>query len=149
MRTLIAAFGLAVVLPSLAAAQQPVTKSPLPSVELPPELARVLTDYEKAYRIGGRELAPLFAENGFVLAGGRSPVRGRAAIAAYYGDGGGPLSLRAIAYNVDGSLGYIIGGYTQEQGSPDAGKFTLTLHKGPDGRWLIFSDMDNSNQRND
>ena len=43
----------------------------------------------------------------------------------------------------------MIGGYALEQGSPDDGKFTLALQKGPDGRWLIFSDMDNSNHRND
>ncbi len=109
-----------------------------PSVELPPELARVLTDYETAYRIGGEELALLFAENGFVLAGGRPPVRGRSAISAYYGGARGPLSLRAIAYDVGESIGYIIGGYTSERGAPDAGKFTLTLIKDANGRWLIF-----------
>ncbi|HJO05054.1 MAG TPA: DUF4440 domain-containing protein [Acidobacteriota bacterium] len=147
-RILIAAVGLLVFLASFGVGQEFPEASP-PTVELPPELARVLTDYEKAYRIGGEELAPLFAEDGFVLAGGRPPVRGRAAIAAYYGDGGGPLSLRAIAYEVSGSVGYMIGGYALEQGSPDDGKFTLALQKGPDGRWLIFSDMDNSNHRND
>jgi ketosteroid isomerase-like protein len=26
------------------------------------------------------------------------------------------------------------------------GKFTLTLRKGTDGRWLIVSDMDNGNR---
>jgi ketosteroid isomerase-like protein len=28
----------------------------------------------------------------------------------------------------------------------DVGKFTLTLRKGADGRWLIVSDMDNGNR---
>ena len=35
---------------------------------------------------------------------------------------------------------------SRPQGRPDVGKFTLTLRKGADGRWLIFSDMDNGNR---
>ncbi len=119
----------------------------LSSVELPPDLARVLTDYEVEWRRGGAAVAQLFTEDGFVLPGGRPPVRGRAAIAAHYGSGGGgPLSLRALAFAAEGSVGYIIGGYTTERGAPDIGKFTLTLRKQPDGRWMIVSDMDNPNR---
>ena len=135
---------------SLGAQARPDTAAaaPLPSVELPPDLARVLTDYETEWRRGGAAVAQLFSEDGFVLSGGRPPVRGRAAIAAHYGSGGGgPLSLRALAYATDGSVGYIIGGYTTERGAPDMGKFTLTLRKGANGRWMIFSDMDNLNRR--
>jgi ketosteroid isomerase-like protein len=121
--------------------------APLPSVELPPDLARVLTDYEAEWRRGGAAVAQLFIEDGFVLSGGRPPIRGRAAIAAHYGSGGGgPLSLRALAYATEGAVGYIIGGYTTERGAPDIGKFTLTLRKQPDGRWMIVSDMDNPNR---
>jgi hypothetical protein len=47
----------------------------------------------------------------------------------------------------DGSLGHIIGGYGPQKGQPDTDKFTLTLRKGSDGRWLIMSDMDNRNTR--
>ena len=119
-----------------------------PSVTLPPELARVLTDYEAAWQQrDAAALARLFAEDGFVLPGGRPPVRGRAAIQKHYTGQGGPLSLRAIAYAAEGGVGYIIGGYTDTAGKPDIGKFTLTLRKGSDGRWLIMSDMDNSNRR--
>jgi ketosteroid isomerase-like protein len=118
------------------------------SVSLPPELARVLTDYEAAWsKRDAAALAGLFAEDGFVLPGGRPPVRGRAAIQKHYIGQGGPLSLRAIAYVAEGGVGYIIGGYTDTVGKPDIGKFTLTLRKGSDGRWLILSDMDNSNRR--
>ena len=46
----------------------------------------------------------------------------------------------------EGSVGYILGGYTSAKGQPDHGKFTLTLRQGSDGRWLIVSDMDNGNQ---
>ena len=119
-----------------------------PSVSLPPELARVLTDYEAAWaKKDPVALAGLFTEDGFVLPGGSPPVRGRAAIQKYYTGHGGPLSLRAIAWAAEGAVGYIIGGYTDTAGKPDSGKFTLTLRKGADGRWLIMSDMDNSNRR--
>ena len=70
----------------------------------------------------------------------------RAAIEKQYTGSGGPLFLRAFAYATDGKTGYIVGGFTNRQGGADIGKFTLTLSKGPDGRWLIFSDMDNGNR---
>jgi len=122
--------------------------SPLPSVTLPAPLARVLTDYEAAWsRKDAAALAALFAEDGFVLSSGTLPVRGRAAIERHYMGQGGPLALRALAYAVDGRIGYIIGGFARAKGEPDIGKFTLTLVKGPQGRWLIQSDMDNGNLR--
>ena len=120
----------------------------LPSIELPEPLARVLRDYESAWRArDAAALAALFSEDGFVLTGGSPPVRGRAAIEKAYSGSGGPLELRALAFATEGAIGYIVGGFAREKGQPDAGKFTLTLRRGPDGRWLIFSDMDNSNQR--
>ena len=128
-----------------ALAQQP---APAASVTLPPELARVLTDYEAAWqKKDAAQLARLFAEDGFVLPFGHPPVRGRAAIEKHYTGQGGPLSLRAIAYAADGSVGYILGGFSARKGEPDGGKFTLTLRKDADGRWLIVSDMDNPNSR--
>jgi ketosteroid isomerase-like protein len=133
---------------SAAVGQQETPPPAEPSVTLPPELARVLTDYEAAWsKKDAAGLAALFAEDGFVLPNGRTPVRGRAAIQKHYTGHGGPLSLRAIAYAAEGGVGYIIGGYTDTVGKPDIGKFTLTLKKGKDGRWLIMSDMDNANRR--
>lgn len=120
----------------------------VPSVTLPAELARVLTDYEAAWqRKDARALAALFTEDGWVLSNGRPAVQGRAAIEAHYRNQGGPLSLRAFAYSTDGATGYIIGGYARQQGEPDIGKFTLTLRRFSNGRWLILSDMDNGNRR--
>ena len=118
------------------------------AVALPPYLARVLTDYETAWKAGdAAALSSLFAEDGFVLGQGRSPVKGRAAIQKLYTHAGSPLSLRGFAYATNGDVGYIIGGYSAEHGKADDGKFTLTLRKSEDGRWLIFSDMDNPNRR--
>jgi ketosteroid isomerase-like protein len=119
-----------------------------PSVQLPAELARVLTDYETAWRAGdGRSLAKLFAEDGFVLPDGHPPVRGREAIERYYQGPGGELVLRAFAFATEGPVGYILGGFSRQAGSADIGKFTLTLRRDPAGRWLIVSDMDNPNER--
>jgi ketosteroid isomerase-like protein len=148
MRTGIAP-GLLLAVASIVAAQQPAETpaAPLPSVQLPPELARVLTDYEAGWRAGdGAALARLFAEDGFVLPNGAPPVRGRAAIQRYYKGPGGPLALRAFAFATEGPVGYIIGGFSRQERQPDIGKFTLTLQKGSDGRWLIVSDMDNGNR---
>jgi len=118
------------------------------TVTLPPELARVLTDYEASWTAGdAAALARLFAEDGYVLPQGQEPVRGRAAIEKLYTRKGSPLALRAFAYATQGNVGYILGGYGAERGGPETGKFTLTLRKGTDGRWLIVSDMDNPNQR--
>jgi ketosteroid isomerase-like protein len=118
-----------------------------PSITLPSEFARVLTDYEAAWKTGNAAaLANLFAEDGYVLPQGQPPVKGRAAIQKLYTRNGSPLALRAIAFATQGYVGYIIGGYGGAPGKPDDGKFTLTLRM-VNRRWLIVSDMDNSNRR--
>lgn len=117
-----------------------------PSVQLPDELARVLRDYEVAWRAEDEAaLAALFTLDGFVLSSNVPPVRGRQNIEKRYRDSGGPLALRALAYEVSGEFAYIIGGFSLEKGHPDIGKFTLILRKRADGHWLIVSDMDNGN----
>jgi ketosteroid isomerase-like protein len=133
----------------LAAARAGAQQSPpLPSVTLPPELARVLRDYETAWqKKDAAALAALFVEDGIVLSSGAPPVRGRAAIEKHYAEAGGPLALRAFAYETREDVGYILGGFTRKAGEPDAGKFTLTVKRGAGGRWLIASDMDNGNRR--
>lgn len=147
MKRLLTCLAFLPLVPSAARAQVPVP-SPLPSVALPAPLARVLTDYEVAWRNKeAAALAALFAEDGFVLGNGVAPVRGRANIEKAYQGSGGPLSLRALDFATEGQVGYIIGGFAREKDQPDVGKFTLTLRKGADGRWLIVSDMDNGNSR--
>lgn len=127
---------------------QQASRSDQASVALPPELARVLTDYEAGWKAGdAAALALLFTEDGFVLSPGQTPVKGRSAIQKLYTGPGSPLSLRAFGYAMHGPVGYIIGGYSAERGMPDEGKFTLTLRKDKQGRWLIVSDMDNLNTR--
>jgi ketosteroid isomerase-like protein len=116
----------------------------LPSVRLPPELDRVLRDYETAWHAHDPvALAGIFAEDGFVLRGQHVPVRGRSAIQKAYDKVGGPLELRALDYSISGSTGWIIGAYGQDP-SADVGKFVLAL-KRVRGRWYIAADIDNSN----
>jgi ketosteroid isomerase-like protein len=137
----------ALMVPIVTFAQEPHGTPVLPSVTLPPELDRVLRDYESAWRARDpKALAEIFSEDGFVLASGKEPVRGRASIREAYTGAGGPLYLRAMAYATSGDVGYIIGGYRGAEKGPDEGKFVLAL-KRSGGRWLIMSDIDNSNQR--
>lgn len=138
---------LAVLLAGPASAQPTSSPAPAPpSVELPPELARVLRDYERAWQARDpATLAELFAEDGFVLGNGRPPARGRDAIRAAYTDGGGPLALRALAYATEGPIGWIVGAYASRPSDPDTGKFVLALRR-VGSRWLIAADIDNSNR---
>jgi ketosteroid isomerase-like protein len=118
--------------------------APLPSVSLPPDLQRVLTDYESAWQHkDAAALAALFVEDGLVLPDDADPARGREAIRAHYAGAGGPLALRAYAYDTQGTSGYIVGAFARKRGGVDEGKFTLILRRDADGRWLIICDMDN------
>lgn len=128
-------------------AQQTTQPNALPSVTLPPDLERVLRDYERAWRAhDAAALAALFAADGFVLRSGHPPVHGREAIEEAYRDSGGRLHLRALAFERADSIAYIIGGYTSTPQWPDAGSFVLTLRRASGGRWLITADMDNRNR---
>src|SRR5882672_793862 len=93
---------------AIAVAQPPSV--PEPSIDLPPALARVLTDYETAWRNrDAAALSRLFADDRIVVPNACPPVEGRAAVERCYAGSGGALSLRAIAYGSDGALGYIVG----------------------------------------
>lgn len=145
MRSLLLLLALTLVAVPCARAQAAAAEPP--SVALPPELDRVLRDYERAWQAkDAAALAALFAEDGFALPSGRPPLRGRDAIRAGYADGGGPLSLRALAFATEGPVGYIVGAYGPGAGEPDSGKFVLALRRTGE-RWSIAADIDNSNHR--
>jgi ketosteroid isomerase-like protein len=136
--------------PAALSGQDSASTAPLPSIDLPAQLSRVLRDYETAWqRHDPAGLSRLFATDGFVLQSGRQPVRGRPAIAQIYAKAGGDLWLRALGYRTADSVGYIIGayGYGKAPPVPDVGKFVLALRRGPDGQWLIMADIDNGNRR--
>ncbi len=122
----------------------------IPSVELPPELDRVLRDYERAW--GGSDaaaLAALFARDGFALPLGRPPARGREAIRSAYGNAGGPLRLRALAYAAEDTVAWIVGAYGYDPEGFDAGKFVLALTRRPGGPWEIAADIDSPIRRSE
>lgn len=123
--------------------------APLPSVTLPPELDRVLRDYERAWSARDADgLAALFADDGFVLANGAAPRRGRAAIAEGYRGSGGPLALRALGYATADTVGWIAGAFARAPGEPDGGKFVLALRRAAVGQpWRIAADIDNPIRR--
>jgi ketosteroid isomerase-like protein len=126
----------------------PTPGPPLPSVELPPELDRILRDYERAWAAqNGEALSRLFTEDGFAMPNGAPPIRGRAAIRRSYGRSGRPIVLRALSFATEGGAGHIIGAFRRRDETDDLGKFVLVLRRGKDGRWLIAADIDNSNSR--
>lgn len=123
---------------------RPDTQTP-PAVSLPPAFDRVLRDYEAAWRDGdGSRLAALFTEDGFAVQSGSPIRRGRAAIADGLTKPGGTLQLTAYAYSSSANVGYIVGGYRYPTTVGAGGRFVLALRSGPDGRWLIAADLDNS-----
>ena len=148
MRSVVVALALVTCSTVTASAQAPAaTQAPShPSVKLPPELDRVLRDYENGWSKGDvSALASLFTADGFALPNRKPPARGAEAIKAAYAGPGGPLKLRALAYATSDTVGYIIGAFTyNDPKAPDMGKFILALRKGPGGRWLIAADMDNA-----
>jgi len=131
-------------------AQAPTPPPSLPSITLPAELDRVLRDYERAWKAGDESaLAALFTEDGFVPSG-QGWVRGREAIRATYQGSGGGLQLRALAFAVQDTVGYIVGayGYGDSAPVPDRGKFVLALRRARGGGpWLIAADIDQSNRQ--
>jgi hypothetical protein len=120
----------------------------LPSITLPPELDRVLRDYERAWAASDAAgLAALFTPDGFVPTG-NGWVRGTDAIRATYARSGGELRLRAHAYAVQDTVGYIIGAYSYGAATDaDGGKFILALRRPPGRAWLIAADLDSANRR--
>lgn len=134
-------FAALVVMATSARGQDSSSFTPLQSITLPTELDRVLRDYERAWRAGDEKaLAALFTQDGVVPT--RSGwVRGSSDIERAYREGSGPLSLRAIAFAVQDTVGYIVGTFGYGQGE-HRGKFVLALRRSPGGRWLIAADLD-------
>jgi len=128
-------------------ARPPVTAG-MPTMTLPPDLDRVLRDYEQQWRAkNATGLAALFSPDGFVLPNNEPPARGTAGIAKAYAGSGGPLTLAALAYAVDDTVGYIVGTYGGSDVTQHSGKYVLALRRAPGGPWLIAADMDNGNSR--
>jgi hypothetical protein len=118
----------------------------LPTVALPPEFDRVLRDYERAWHDrNAKRLASLLTADAIELANERAPLTGRASIENGFAQAGGPLVLRALAYGVADTVGYVIGAYAFQPGAPDVGKFVLALRREGGKVWRIAADIENSN----
>lgn len=86
----------ALALGTSSAQQQQQLASSEPPIDLPPSLARVLRDYETAWRArDAAALARLFVDEEVVMPNACAPVRGRAGVERCYAGSGGGLSLRA------------------------------------------------------
>lgn len=154
IRIAVAALGLttlfAVVVPGkyrtrAEAAMQAQVPPPLPSVNLPPELDRVLRDYERHWKASnGQALSELFTPDGFINRGGW--IRGQEAIRQAYSSSGGDLRLRALGFAAGDTVGYIVGGYRYGESTNDGGKFILALRRAPRGDWKIAADLDAANR---
>jgi ketosteroid isomerase-like protein len=126
--------------------QGPPQAPPLPSVTLPPELDRVLRDYETNWKANNAEaLSALFTDDGFINRNGW--IRGRDAIRAAYARSGGDLRLRAVGFATGDTVGYIVGGYRYGEATTDGGKFVLALRRAPRGEWKIAVDLDAANRQ--
>jgi len=149
MRLHVLTLTIALALPLHAFAQAARSGEAAPAAAaLPPALDRVLRDYETAWRDGdGARLAALFTDDGFAVQSGSPLARGHAAIARNVTGPGGALQLTAFAYAIDGTVGYIVGGYRYPQTTGPGGRFVLALRQGAGGRWLIAADLDNSGPR--
>lgn len=116
------------------------------AVDLPDELDRVLRDYETYWEnSNAAQLASLFTEDGYILRPNKPITKGRSNIEEAYQNAGGRLVLEAYDYAINGTTGYIIGGYKGHEDWPAVGKFVLTLRK-EEGKWMITADMDNRNE---
>ena len=134
--------------PSVEQDSRPPVTAGMPTVPLPPELDRVLRDYEQQWRAkNATGLAALFTPDGFVLPSNEPPARGTAGIEKAYAGNGGPLTLAALAYAVDDTVGYIVGTFGGPDVTQHSGKYVLALRRAPGGPWLIAADMDNGNSR--
>lgn len=119
---------------------------PLPFVELPEDLARVLSDYTRTLEAKDpAAMAELYTEDGLILVNSSNPhwIRGRLALQILYAGAGGGFRLRANAYDKSDSIGYIAGSIVvgSESSQRVFGHILLTLRKNNDGRWLIASEM--------
>lgn len=112
----------------------------LPTVALPADLDSVLRGFERGWLAADNKtaLAALFTEDG-IFQWADDWVRGRAAIRISLLGKGGPLRMRAQAFEAHDSLGNIAGayGFYRDTTWVDQGRFVLTLRRAIGGPWRI------------
>jgi predicted TIM-barrel fold metal-dependent hydrolase len=113
---------------------------PAPTVELPPDVSRLLR--QRAERWNDKAaLAELYTEDSLVFdIDNPGWIRGRAAVAAHLSDFfARPFRLTAVDFASQGSAGHVAGYFTRgdEASVRHFGFFYLGLAKGGDGVWRI------------
>ena len=146
LRILALAAALAAALASPVHAQPGATAPlPTPEIALPPEIDRVLRDYERAWAAGDEAgIAALFTEDGYVgtfwgWAVGRDTVRAIHRFAMEQ------IRVRAHAFEAGENVGYVIASFRFEESGRDTGKIVFLLRRAPDGRWMIAGTLDGAN----
>src|SRR5215210_1319216 len=125
------------------AAAKLVNEPPLPAIELPEDLARLLRAREKGWN-DKAALTGLFTEDSLLL-DIREPhgIRGRDEVTTYLaGNFARPYRMTPVAYGVEGSTGHLAGYFTRGEGDSTRhfGHFLVSLRKGPDGVWRIAAE---------
>ncbi|MDQ3800857.1 MAG: amidohydrolase family protein [Acidobacteriota bacterium] len=112
----------------------------LPAVELPDDLKRLLKEREQLVREKNPSvLARIYTEDAMVL-DAAAPIwlRGERAV-SFVANSLGSYPLIPQGYKLEGSAGYIIGTYTEGEGTAleHVSNFSLFIRKGADGKWRI------------
>lgn len=115
---------------------------PLPAIEIPDELARLLREREQHWN-DKAALANLYTEDSLLLDREGSWVRGREDVAAYIGSlYRAAYRLTPLSYRLQGDAAHIAGYFTRGEGADlrNFGNFLLALNKGSDGVWRIAAE---------
>jgi predicted TIM-barrel fold metal-dependent hydrolase len=116
---------------------------PLPAVELPEDLSRLLHRREEGWN-NKAALSDLYTEDSLLLNHDEHTwLHGRDAVTTYIGERfARPYRITPVSYSLDGSLGTIVGYLTRGEGATvkHFGNVHLSLKKGSDGAWRIAAE---------
>lgn len=115
----------------------------LPSVQLPPELARLLREFGKNWR-SESGLAPLLTEDSMLVKRDmKNWVKGRdIASGVWSRTYGEEITLVPVGYQIDNSTGYIMAYLGDTDPEPTLwGQAMIALKKEKDGQWRIVGKM--------
>jgi predicted TIM-barrel fold metal-dependent hydrolase len=120
-----------------------VNDPPLPAVELPEDLTRLLRDLEKGWN-DKSALTDLFTDDSLLFDfRERLWIRGRDEVTTYLARNfARPFRMTPVAYGVEGSRGHIAGYFTRGEGDSTRhfGHFLMSLQKRADGVWRIAAE---------
>jgi predicted TIM-barrel fold metal-dependent hydrolase len=118
-------------------------EKPLPAIELPADLSRLLQRREQGWD-DKAALADLYTEDSLLLDHDEHTwLHGRDAVTTYIGGRfARPYRITPVSYSLDGNLGTIVGYFTRGEGasSKHFGNVHLSLKKGSDGAWRIAAE---------